>query len=347
MDNKKLETQEARDKAIKEFLKKPANKKVSERIRKVQQYIDNIEKDGIEENLFNLRSCLYALYIWKCITWAKNEANPSVYPNMDEDLVIQLIEDEDVDWEYYKDFIDTSASFYDDDNRLLFDNCLFIKEFDSRAIELIKAIFLLDYIFKSSNPEFNIYFGRRLVFEYPFPHSKFIFSKFPKEIWDEMDTYNMYNFSDLIVSPVTSIGIVIRYQDIPESVLTTIPAGLKISKRINTPGLDQKSMLKKEEINQQFDYEQRINSDNLGDKFTVHLKNPNNKCTNLLDNFDYYLKAFDIKTFNTKPEEMDALLDFDLNTMDISSYIPENYKKSYDILIKLITKFANSNKKGK
>ena len=73
---------------------------------------------------------------------------------MDEGLCIQLIEDKDVDWDYYKDFIYTSASDYDSDNELTFDNCLFIKEFDSRAIELIKALFLLDYIFKSSNPKF-------------------------------------------------------------------------------------------------------------------------------------------------------------------------------------------------
>lgn len=346
MNNKNFENEELRNKAIKEFLKKPANKKVSERIKKVQQYKDNIDKDGVEENLFNLRSCLYALYIWKCITWAKNESNPSVYPGMDEGLCIQLIEDKDVDWDYYKDFIYTSASDYDSDNELTFDNCLFIKEFDSRAIELIKALFLLDYIFKSSNPKFNVYFGRRLVFEYPFVHNKFMFSKFPKEIWDEMDNYNMYHFGDLNISPVTSIGIVIRYQDIPDGICT-IPTGLKISKRINTPGIIQREMLSKEYLNQQFDYEQRINSRVLGDKFTVHLKNPNNKCTNILDNFDYYLKAFNIKTSNTKPEEMDALLDFDLNTMDISSYIPEDYKKSYDALIKLITKFANSNKKSK
>lgn len=143
MKNKNFENEELRNKAIKEFLKKPINKKLSERIKKVQQYKDNIDKDGVEENLFNLRSCLYALYIWKCITWASNEANPSVYPCMAEDLRIQLIEDEDVDWDYYKDFIYTSPSFYEDDNKLLFDNCLFIKEFDSRAIELIKALFFV------------------------------------------------------------------------------------------------------------------------------------------------------------------------------------------------------------
>lgn len=347
MNNKNFDNQEARDKAVKEFLKKPANKKVSERIKKVQQYKDNIDKDGVEENLFNLRSCLYALYIWKCITWASNKTNPSVYPDMNY-LNVQIINDEDVDWDYYKEFIRASDTmYYEDNNKLTFDDCLRITEFDLRAKELLKAIFLLNYIFKSSNPEFNIYFGENHpIFEYSFPHNRFMFSKFTKEIWDSMDRYNMYNFGDLITSPVTSISVEIAYQDTPNEI-STIPAGLKLYMDINTPEPDQEEMLKKEDINQQFDYEQRINSNDLKDKFTVHLKKPNNKCTNILDNFDYYLKAFNIKTSNTKPEEMDALLDFDLNTMDISSYIPEDYKKSYDALIKLITKFANSNKKSK
>ena len=156
----------------------------------------------------------------------------------------------------------------------------------------------------------------------------------------------MIAFDELLTSPITCLGIELRYQDEPTK-WEVLPTGLTLHLGTNDLWNEKEGMHAKEFKTQQFDYKQRINSLDLEDKFTVHLKSPENKRPNLLDNFDYYLKAFDMKTFNTKPEEMNALLDFDLNTMDISSYIPEDYKKSYDILIKLITKFANSNKKSK
>ena len=71
MNNKNFENQEARDKAVKEFLKKSINKKVSEKIEEVHKYKDMVAKGGIEESCFNLTSCLYALYVWKCLIWAK------------------------------------------------------------------------------------------------------------------------------------------------------------------------------------------------------------------------------------------------------------------------------------
>lgn len=356
MNNKNFENQEARNKAVKEFLKKSINKKVSEKIEEVHKYKDIVAKGGIEESCFNLTSCLYALYVWKCLIWAKNEANPSTRPCMNT-LMVQVIKDEDVNWEGFAEYIETNGYDYNDYNLITIDECYFISKFDARTQNFIKAIFLLNYIFRSVNPTFNTYTTTVIdnnfedcsnaVIEPPFLHNKLMFSEFIKNIWNLFDQKNTIAFDELISSPITCLGIELRYQDTPTK-WRVLPAGLLLHLSINKLDYDGECpMLEKEYTTQQFNYEQRINSPDLEDKFTVHLKNPNKKRTNLLDNFDYYLKAFDMKTFNTKPEEMDALLDFDLNTMDISSYIPKGYKKSYDILIKLITKFANSNKKDK
>lgn len=356
MKNKNFENEELRNKAIKEFLKKPINKKLSEKIEKIQKYEDMVTRGGIEESCFNLTSCLYALYVWKCLTWAKNESNPSVTtPDMDF-LMMQIIKDEDVNWEGFQEYIDTNGLSYNDDNLITIDECYFISKFDDRTQNFIKAIFLLDYIFQSVNPTFNTYITTVYdnnfhdcsdkVIEPPFIHNKLMFSKFIKNIWRSFDQKNMIAFDELIISPITCLGIELRYQDEPTK-WEVFPTGLTLHLGMNNLWNKEEGMHAKEFKTQQFDYKQRINSLELEDKFTVHLKSPENKRPNLLDNFDYYLKAFDMKTFNTKPEEMNALLDFDLNTMDISSYIPEDYKKSYDILIKLIAKFANSNKKSK
>lgn len=353
MNIKDFDSKEIKNKILKEFLKKPVNREISNLLSKNEELTDEIVRKGIDTSLFSLKSCLYALYIWKCLIWAENLNNPSAY-DCSGVCRIKVIKDDDVNWDEYGEYIRKHGGRYDTNDRLMVDQCYLIEGFDNQAQNLIKAFYLLDYIFKQVNQSFDTYTTEtydndfqnvdQKVISVPYVHDKIMFHKYNETIWEAIEDKNAIAFTEIPWAPIRFIDVWIDYQDTLNRWKETVPSGLKLSLQCGHTLMEQ-DLQKRESCSQVFDYDTRIESGYLDHKFTKHLKNPKGGIsTNMLDVFDYYAESFNANTFNSDPEQMNALMDFDLNTLDISSHIPEKFKESYKILIDLIADFTKNQK---
>lgn len=357
VNTKNFDNKEIRDKAIKDFLKKPVNKETFNLLGKKEELTEKILRKGIDTSMFDLKSCLYALYVWKCLIWAENPNNPSAY-DCGGACRIKVIKDDDINWDEYQEYVQRQCGRYDSNNRLMVDQCYLIEGFDAQAQNLIKAFYLLDYIFKQVNQSFDTYTTEtydndfsnvdQKVIDKPFTHDREMFYRYSDTIWEYIEDKNAIAFTEMPWAPIRFIGVWIDYQDTLNRWKETVPSGLKLSLQCGHTLMEQ-DLQKRESCSQLFDYDTRIESGYLDHKFTKHLEKPKGESTDMLDVFDYYANSFDIKTFNNDPEQMDVLLNFDLNTLDISSHIPEKFKESYETLINLIATFAKKpkNKSGK
>lgn len=325
-----------------------------------QEYIEDLKNKYKWPELkltSDKQSYLYALYIWKLFVWSsKHNVLPPrfqviSYNDINTDGLLEL---ESICEEDGLDPVDVynHQTQYDLDLPIViygyFDEEVghYVRAFpssvDPATKPMIKGLFLLGKCLKECDKQFNLItvdnmFGRT--------EEKFEFSSNVDEDFDSFtDKLIMHavqyteNFIDEFYHGTIPVnGFVADFNDNDITCNSVAPIDCRYDGVIE--GTEDYTSAEGDYLNKIWDIEKRISSNKLVDKF-INISKFGYKIRGIAlnDIFDYYNTLFDAKTFNTDSSQMDALLDFDLNTFDIAPYIPEKFIPAYEKLTKLVKK---------